>query len=351
MNDHYLWDRSGDADPEIVGLERLLRPLAHDGRGLVMPVVRVEARRASPRRIAAVALPLAASVALLVGVLWGARDGARDGAKDVTRGVAGAGAAAWRIESADGPLPRGSVEAAIATHLTEGDELSTGVASRARLELDGVGSIEMGPGTILRVGPTRPGTARLVLVGGRLRATISAAPGVFSVDTPASSAVDLGCQYTLEVDARGSGVLHVTLGWVGLLWKGRESLVPAGALCATRAARGPGTPFFEGATPALVQALARLDAGVDAERDAAVTALLKDARPLDAITLWHLLTRMDRANAGRVYDRLAELMPPPASVSRDRVLTGDASALAAWWEALGLGDLAALRAGLRGSYR
>ena len=33
-NDDYLWDRSGEPDPDIERLERLLAPFAHDGRAL-----------------------------------------------------------------------------------------------------------------------------------------------------------------------------------------------------------------------------------------------------------------------------------------------------------------------------
>ena len=73
--------------------------------------------------------------------------------------------------------------------------------------------------------------------------------------------------------------------------------------------------------------------------------------PLDAITLWHLLSRLDRDSAERIYDRLSVLAPPPAGVTKTRVLDGDPSALSAWWEGLGLGDLEELRKGLRGSYR
>jgi hypothetical protein len=138
---------------------------------------------------------------------------------------------------------------------------------------------------------------------------------------------------------------------VGLQWKGRESLVPAGAICATRAPRGPGTPYFEGASPGFVLAVAALDRGLEADRAAALATLLQDARALDAITLWHYLTRLDQESAGRVYDRLAVLAPPPAGVQRSRVLAGDQAALAAWWEQLGLGDLAELRKGLRQANR
>ena len=34
MNDQYLWDRTGKVDPDVAELERLLSPLAHDGRPL-----------------------------------------------------------------------------------------------------------------------------------------------------------------------------------------------------------------------------------------------------------------------------------------------------------------------------
>ena len=71
----------------------------------------------------------------------------------------------------------------------------------------------------------------------------------------------MGCRYTLEVDEAGAGLLRVESGWVGFEHRGLQSLVPAGALCATRKGVGPGTPFFDSATPAFAQALAAIDFG------------------------------------------------------------------------------------------
>jgi hypothetical protein len=181
---------------------------------------------------------------------------------------------------------------------------------------------------------------------GSLDADISAAPGVFAVSTPSARAIDLGCRYTLEVDNAGAGMLHVTLGWVGLEREGRESLVPAGAMCAMQAATGPGTPYFEGATPAFVEALSAVDRGTSPDTGGALGVLLNESRPLDAITLWHLLSRLDRPSAGRVFDRLAQLVPPPGGVTREAALGADPVVLAAWWDAIGLGNLSELRAGM-----
>jgi len=40
------------------------------------------------------------------------------------------------------------------------------------------------------------------------------APGQFVVNTPSSTATDLGCVYTLHVDEDGTGLLSVIAGWV-----------------------------------------------------------------------------------------------------------------------------------------
>ena len=38
--------------------------------------------------------------------------------------------------------------------------------------------------------------------------------------------------------------ISVTTGWVGFEWRGRESFIPAGAVCLTRKSLGPGTPYL-----------------------------------------------------------------------------------------------------------
>jgi hypothetical protein len=168
---------------------------------------------------------------------------------------------------------------------------------------------------------------------------IWAPPGRFLVDTPSALAVDLGCEYTLEVEADGSGLLRVETGWVGFEERGLLSLVPAGASCRTRAGRGPGTPRFDTASAAFADALDALDAGAsgDARADA-LSRALAEARPRDAFSLWHLLARAGDGERGRVYDRLAALAPPPPGVTRAGVLAGDRAMRERWWDELGLGS-------------
>jgi hypothetical protein len=119
--------------------------------------------------------------------------------------------------------------------------------------------------------------------------------------------------------------------------------VPAGARCSTRPGSGPGTPYFDDAPQGLRDGLDAIDFhdGRTHElenRRAALAAVLDGAREVDALTLWHLLTRLTGAEREAVYDRMAALAPPPYGVTREGVLAGDRDMLERWWDALGFGQ-------------
>jgi hypothetical protein len=182
---------------------------------------------------------------------------------------------------------------------------------------------------------------QIALDRGTIRATIWAPAGEFVVDTPGAVAVDLGCMYTLKVDESGGGLLRTTLGWVGFQSNGRESFIPAGAASVVRPHHGPGTPYFEDSSDSFRSALADFDSNGEsaAQRAPALQIILREARPRDGLTLWHLLSRASEADRPAVYDRLAALTPPPPGVTRDGVLRLDSTLLDAWWNALDFGDI------------
>src|SRR2546430_7703568 len=92
-------------------------------------------------------------------------------------------------------------------------------------------------------------------------------------------------------------ILRTTMGWVGFKLNGHESFIPAGAICQTRPKIGPGTPYSETASASFRDALSRFDfeSHTPAERNALLGILLVDARKDDALTLWHLLSRVSDA--------------------------------------------------------
>ena len=124
----------------------------------------------------------------------------------------------------------------------------------------------------------------------------------------------------------------MTAGWVALEWKGRESLVPAGANCRTKSGAGPGTPYFSDASEVLQEALAAFD--FEKGGSEAVRVIRGEARVRDTLTLWHLLSRVDPEERVRVFDRMVELTPLPQGISREKVLELDQDTLKRWSQEL-----------------
>jgi hypothetical protein len=215
--------------------------------------------------------------------------------------------------------------------LKVGQTLQTDSNSKADVKIANIGHLTVNPNTRIRLLATYDNEHRIALDRGKVEALTWAPPRLFIVETPLAKAVDLGCKYTLEVEDNGSSLLHVTLGLVALERDGRETIVPAGAFCRTRSGAGPGTPFFEDASEAFQAALDKVDSlPSGAERDGQLEAVLREARVRDALSLWHLIPRLDASARGLIYDRLAQMLPPPPDVSRGGIVALDADAIDSW---------------------
>ncbi len=271
--DDYLWDRSGEPDPEVAALEKLLAPLAHD-----------------PARAYA-------------GPSAGNRRGLRGIAFLVGLGALGAVAATLVLVLRHPPeMPLVGPEGQLAA----GSVIET--TDRAKeLELGKhLGTITLGPGSLLRVKRLARDEARFALDRGKLTAfvTLEAKPRFFNVETPATTCVDLGCKYTLDVSKEGDAYVHVLTGRVCFQDGDREVYVPMGACCHARRGVGAGTPRFEDgkSPPALIAALRSFDDATEpAEREELAGCALKaveasveaskDRR--DTLSAWHLLQDKD----------------------------------------------------------
>lgn len=213
-----------------------------------------------------------------------------------------------------------------------GEWIETGAASRARITIGEIGTVDIAPNTRMQLLAARPNEHRLNLARGSISAQILAPPRLFFVETASSTVVDLGCAYTMDVDEAGSGRLRVTSGWASLEWDQLESLVPAGASCPTRPEVGPGTPAFDDASERLRQALLEFDYSGAGSR--AIDVVLFESRQRDTLTLWHLLSRVGPDDRARVFDRMVALTPLTNGVTREKALALDPATLKRWREEL-----------------
>lgn len=327
FDERYLWEREGPADPRVAALERALAPLRFAARE-VDPRAWETRRPAGPRRVrralGGVALAAALSLAA-IGLLYQWRFRWPEGA-------------AWTVATSAGAPRIDGARVGGRARLGAGSVLETSGGDAVRIAVARIGRLDVEPGSRLRLVATGGGRHRLALEHGAIAARLWAPPHSFGVTTAASAVYDLGCAFRLAVDDAGAGTLAVTSGWVEIEEGRRETLVPAGAT-ARLYRDGPGSPTYATASPDFLRAVAAVDEpllvrGVPPPE--ALARLLTLARPADALTVFHLLTRVPRSQQPAVFERLATLLPPPAGVTRAGVLAGDPVEIDRWWRALGL---------------
>ena len=242
-SDNYLWDQSGEPDPEVCELENLLSRFAHDERQLG------QRDRERPRwhRIAvAAAVILMAAMAGLYGYV-----------QFQGGGLSPRGASSVRLVAVD------------EDRLLHEKEWFHATQSSRRLRLENpeawLGEFTLDPGSRLQARKIRDELAQLYLHKGRMEAFVylDAHPRFVQTQTPATNCVDLGCEYTLTVDETGDSVVVVTMGRVAFENNGREVYVPHDATCRASKAHGAGTPRYLDAPQPLLLALDAFDSAHD----------------------------------------------------------------------------------------
>ncbi|MBL8915363.1 MAG: FecR domain-containing protein [Archangium sp.] len=280
----YLWDKKGDGDPGARELESLLA--GEKFSGMAFPPV-ASARRGARRALLAVAAVLIAACAVFV-VLR---------PRDVVT-VRGEGRERT-LANGEWLEPKSNVTLALARE---------------------IGVVEVRGDSRLRVQRVDGEQQRLELERGHLHAVVNAPPRLFVVDTPSGRAVDLGCEYTLEVQRDGSTRIDVLSGRVVLEGAGRTTTVLAGMWAVSRPGAAPQVAIDTQASPAFVSAVQRLSSG---EPDV-LGLVLAQADKRDAVTLWQLRSRTENETRELVDAKLRELVAVPASAPDEKV-----------WEACG----------------
>ena len=278
MNDNYLWDKSG-RDPEIEAIEDLLAPLAH--REHSSPPA------AMPRSPAwgSLLAVLATAAAVLFAVRWAMPSDAP------------------RKNTTLAPL-----------------------AEAKEFDLGKYGSVNAHAGAVVEVIRQSSEEIRLRLQRGTIdaRITYAARPRLFQVETPSTLCVDLGCHYTLTVEADGSTLVTVDFGQVAFVDGGRETWVPQGASCRAYPARGSGTPRWDEATDDFTAAVEALDRSAsEKRRELALVVIANCESNRSAITLWHLAHDPYPGISNAAWTALIDLIGAPEGVTEWRAPEAD----------------------------
>ena len=301
-SDDYLWDRSGE-DPDVARLEQLMSPLAHDAP---LDELRLKRKKSSAPLFVGVAAAVAAVLALVL--LWPRSNNGTSG-NCIGPGMVftSGGAVSCNGEAlATGVLP---------IH----GQLETG-AHEAELKIANIGTAKLGANTIVRLDQTSIGKRhQLFLQEGKMHAKVNAPPKIFAVATRSADVIDLGCEYTLEIDKAGAGTIHVLTGQVELETDAAVRavvLAPAGTHVRLLPGRRASIPLIDGASAKITAAVVELEAGAPG----ALVHVLAAATKADAITISNLGRVVPEGQKRSVLETLATLVPAPQCMTIDEVL-------------------------------
>ncbi len=250
----------------------------------------------------------------------------------------------WSLHAYRVYWPEGEAWPLLSAHaqhsLAPGERLQTGSGETAQVQVARIGQMHIAANSVVRLIQSRSGQHRVELESGRVHARVWAPPGHFGISSGALRVVDLGCEFTLERGADGSGSLAVQSGWVQQYLGGQKQLVPAGhALKFT--ADSVDAPLRFDATPAMRSAVSELNQALRTSGDADLherlaSAVAVAARDEDQYTLMNLLLRAPALAGGALYPRLAQALKVPDDDTEHRAAwqRADAAAIEIWWKRL-----------------
>ncbi len=241
----------------------------------------------------------------------------------------------WQVETLEGSPAAGRIKIGDSGILPAGEWLTTDSHSKARLNTGLAGEVDVYPGSEVQLVSTKENDYKIYLKLGKIHTRTWAPANVFSVIIPSAYVIDAGGSYTIEVDKSGSSILKVINGNVVIKSGSDKEIVPAGAVCETMKNRNPGTPYFLNASAVFKAALLRYDFGNGSHND--LETVIENAGLKDALSLWYLLKDARPDDVQLIYDKLAELVPPPWGVTYEGIKNGDSGMLLRWWEQLGCG--------------
>ena len=242
----------------------------------------------------------------------------------------------WEVESLKGTPVAGSEKIDGTGNLPVGHWLKTDSHSSARIQAGLAGEVDVNPGSAVKLLDTKEPGYKIYLKLGKITAKTPGSPQMLSVVTPSASSLDRGSRYSVEVAEDGSSFFSVTSGSIIIKSGGENEIVPAGVVCETVKDKGPGTPYRLNSDTEFKSALSRLDFGNGTEDD--LETLLDNAGRQDALSLWYLLRDAEPGEVQQIYNRLAELVKPPAGVTYEGIKVGNNTMLLKWWDKLGYGS-------------
>lgn len=212
----------------------------------------------------------------------------------------------------------------------QGETLVTDETSKASVQIPKVGTMEVGPNSLLVLDKAKDGANLVIMRNGKVSVINKEDMADFTLLLNDFEIVDRGGKFELENLSVPGAKLKVSTAFVEILYNGNSYMVNESHTCTLRKGFRPGIPVHKNASDSLLAAIELFDFGNGGE--ASVEKIISLAKEEDMLTLLALIPVVPQLQRQIIFQEISNRFPPPESVTRAGIIRLEKDMLYRWWE-------------------
>ncbi len=237
------------------------------------------------------------------------------------------GKSGWKIQTVKGTAMIGKSDVSTGSVLSDGEKLVTGPGGSAQVEVPNFGLISLTQNSVI----SKDGKDGIQFLHGKIyiNKTVRTSD-LFSIICLGAQAKTLDAYNSYNITNNlQTASLSIDSGLVQVKGSNFSAYVPAGFTCEINKTNGVGIPYSENASPYMVQALRSYTFG---GQQYAIAQVLSVAQKSDAVSLWHLLARVEAKYKATIFSQLASYVSPPSGLTLNSSLSLNSTQMMSWFK-------------------
>lgn len=223
-----------------------------------------------------------------------------------------AGQAGWKLQTVKGTVRIGKSNVSVGNVLSDSEKLVTGPGGSAQIEVPNFGLISLTQNSVVN----KVNKNEIQFLQGKIYVNKNIGTSslfsivCFGTKTKSLTSYD---SYNITNNLQTAS-LSVYSGLVEVSGNKFSAYVPAGFTCEINKRNGLGIPYSENASPYMIEALRNY---TFRGQQYAITQILSAAQKSDAVSLWHLLARVNAMYKTTIFNQLASYVTPPEGLTQN----------------------------------
>lgn len=235
----------------------------------------------------------------------------------------------WKVVNVEGnPIISGRPDKS--DRWDQGETLVTDVTSQASIQIPKVGTMVIGPNSLLVLDRAKDGANLVTMKNGKVSVINKDEMPEFTLQVNDFEIVDRGGKFELEYLSALGAKLHVNSAFTEIIYDDNSYMIDENHTCILRKGFRPGTPVHNNSSDSMRAAIESFD--FDNGGEAAIEKIISLAKERDMLTLLSLIPVVPQLQRQVLFQEISNRFPPPESVTRAGIIRLEKDMLYRWWE-------------------